>query len=207
MYSMIHFVRNGDTIRLMWGIGVLAANSPSMGENLHTAVTPRMQLVPPPAEGGLLPVGLSPSNEIDYTMDHIIYSPSLMRHQAGLPGNATVPLGFHQHEWNGSKGCDRCSRLWCTHSECIFRASVEGAGQEIRTQLLRSYNNLRLHIHEHTFGSCETCSLCEDLFYHHTLQLPLLFEVKAGEVGQVWLGLGKNLMSLRKHVEEAHGGV
>jgi len=93
------------------------------------------------------------------------------------------------------------------HSECIFRVIMGGADQGIRAQLLKSYEDLRLHIHEHTFSSRETCSLCENLFYHHTLQLPLLFEVKAGEVGQVWLGLGNNLMNLRKHVEEAHGGV
>ena len=155
--------------------------------------------------GGQLQVGLNPSHEMDLTMDWIISSPTLVQPQASLPANAAVIP--HQHKRKESKDCDRCSGFWCTHSECIFRASVEGSGQGIRAQLLRSYNNLRLHIHEHTFGSRHTCSLCEDLFYQHTLQLPLLFQVKADEVGQVWLGLGNNLMNLRKHVEEAHGGV
>ena len=159
-----------------------------------------------PAMGDQMPVDLNTSHEGSGRMDRISLSSSLIPHQVALPVNLDAAMGLNEHERKGDRGCDRCSGFWCTHSECIFRASIEGADHGIRVQLLRSYNNLRLHIHEHTFGSREACRLCEDLFYHHTLQLPLLFEAKAGEVGQVWLGLGNNLMSLRNHVEEAHGG-
>ena len=150
---------------------------------------------------GQMPTDLNPSHEIDYLMDYMTPSRSLIR-QASLPVNIAVQP--HQHESKGRNGCDRCSGFWRTHSECIVRASVEGAGQRIRAQLMKSYDDLSLHIHEHTFSSCGRCSLCEDLFCYHILQFPLLFEAKSGEVG---LGLGNSLMNLRKHVKEAHGGV
>ncbi|KAF8427022.1 hypothetical protein EV426DRAFT_572377 [Tirmania nivea] len=181
----------------------------SIPDNLYSqaAVVPSMQFLVAPAMGSQMPVNLNLSHELGYRMHSKTPSPSLIPRGASLPVNSNAVIQLYQSGHKESKGCDKCSGFWCMHSECIFRASVKGADQGIRTQLLRSYENLRLHIHEHTFGARETCSLCEDLFYHHTLQLPLLFEVKADEVGQVWLRLGNNLMNLRKHVEEAHGGV
>ena len=133
-------------------------------------------------------------------MDHMIALPSRMTPQETPSGGAVVQLPQGE-----VRSCDRCAMVWCAHSECIFRASVDKGDNNRQTQLLSSYDKLRLHIHEHLVGSRATCGLCENLFYHHILQLLLLFEANLAEVGQVRRDIGKNLMKLRQHVDEVHG--
>jgi len=125
----------------------------------------------------------------------------MTRHVTPLVGAAVLGHQYRDGH-NEARGCDRCAEVWCAHSECIFRASINKGDDHMQTQLLSSYDNLRLHIHEHFLYSRATCALCENLFYHHIMQLFLLFEVTSAEVR---LSVGNNLMKLRKHVEEVHG--
>ena len=155
-------------------------------------------LTPPPVIKAQTPVGLNSSPGVD----HMIATPSPLT-------DREIPLicadfGAHHHDHSKPRRCDSCSGIWCDHLECIWSASINREDDQRQAQLRSSYDNLRLHIKEHILNSCATCSLCEDLFFHHILQLQLLFEVHLTEVGQVRLAVGNSLMSLRKHVEEVH---
>ena len=129
-------------------------------------------------------------------VDEIITS--LMTRQAELSVDDTVQYDDH----NDGRVCGRCEVVWCAHSECILRAGVNKGDDHRQTQLLSSYENLRAHIPEHLRGPGAICGSCENLFYRHSLQLFLLFEVNSAEVR---LSVINNLTQLRKHVEEVHG--
>jgi len=75
--------------------------------------------------------------------------------------------------------------------------------------LMRSYKDLRQHIHEaHLLASRTVCSLCEDLFCYHLAQLTLLEGgVGPGFVQDLKVDLGRSSMTLRTHIREAHGGL
>jgi len=151
-----------------------------------------------PAIKTQLPVVLNPSLD----MNQMITSISPMTHQETPLVNTSVEV--HQYAHNRPSRCDRCSGIWCTYLECIIRASLSREDDQKQNQLQSSYDDLRHHIQEHLRNSYTTCSLCEDLFFHHMLQRQLLFSVHSAEAGEIRLAMGTNLMYLRKHVEEVH---
>lgn len=72
--------------------------------------------------------------------------------------------------------------------------------------LMRSYKDLHQHVQEaHFLGSRAVCSLCDNLFCYHLAKLALL-EGEMGEVQSLKLDLGRSFMTLRTHIQEAHGG-
>jgi len=72
--------------------------------------------------------------------------------------------------------------------------------------LMRSYKNLRHHIHEtHLWESGASCALCEDLFCYHLAKLMLL-EGGMGAVQGLKFDLGRSFMTLRTHIREVHNG-
>jgi len=180
IYPVFHFWEEGAGAGLTW----------TLKENLST--------VPQP-----MPLGLAPAIEAQMPVNHMIASHSPMTHQEAPSVNTTVAV--HQHNHHTHRRCDRCSGIWCTYLECIVSASINREDDQKQTQLQTSYDDLRLHIHEHSLNSFAKCSLCEDLFFHHILQRQLLFSVDSAEMAQVRIAVGTNIMYLRMHVEEAHG--
>ena len=146
---------------------------------------------------------LPPAIEAQMPVDHIFSLPSPMTHHEMPSVNATIEV--HQYGHNTPRRCDRCSGIWCTYLECIFRASSNREDGQRQTQLQSSYDNLRLHIHEHSVNSLAACSICEDLFFYHILHRQVLFSVDSAEMAQALITVGANIMHLRKHVEEVHG--
>jgi len=177
----------------MWKLAAFTGNSLETAENWPTIPQPTPLVLSPAINQP--PVSLNLPLEVGY----IIASP--MPRQAAPSVDATARV--HQHDGhNEARVCDRCEVVWCAHSECILRASVNRGDDHRQTQLLSSYENLRDHIPEHLLDRRATCSSCENLFYRHSLQLCLLFGANSAEVR---LSVINNLMKLRKHVEEVHG--
>ena len=99
--------------------------------------------------------------------------------------------------------CVSCPSLWYFHLESITLCDREDNG--IR-DLKRSYRDLRQHIQEaHQWHYGATCALCEDLFCYHLGKMMLL-EVAEGDFASVKISLGSSFMTLRQHIQEAHGG-
>ena len=72
------------------------------------------------------------------------------------------------------------------------------------SDLKHSYRHLQQHIHEaHYHGA--SCSLCESLVCYHLGRMMLL-EAARGDFTDVKIALGSSFMTLREHIQDAHGG-
>ena len=70
--------------------------------------------------------------------------------------------------------------------------------------LKRGYQLLQQHIHEaHHSGA--SCALCESLIYLHLGEM-ILLEAAKEDFTDVKINLWSSLMTLRDHIQEAHGG-
>ena len=99
--------------------------------------------------------------------------------------------------------CVNCPSIWCFHFESISLSDSEGKGI---SNLRRSYRDLRQHIHEaHHSHYGAACALCENLFCYHLGKMMLL-EVAKIDFADVKVDLGSSFMTLRQHIQEAHGG-
>jgi len=99
--------------------------------------------------------------------------------------------------------CVNCPAIWCFHLESIMLSDQQD--KDIRN-IKRSYRDLRQHIHEaHLWQYGSPCILCEDLFCYHGGKLMLL-EAAEGDFVGLKIDLGRNFMTLRDHIKEAHGG-
>ena len=99
--------------------------------------------------------------------------------------------------------CAKCPSIWCFHLESITLSGPEGKGIN---NLRRSYENLRQHIHEaHQLHYGASCTLCENLFCYHLGKM-IHLEVAKVDFADVKVNLGSSFMTLRQHIQEAHGG-
>ena len=99
--------------------------------------------------------------------------------------------------------CVSCPSIWCFHLESIMFNGPESKGI---SKLERSYRDLRQHIHEaHQWHHRAACAMCENLFCYHLGKMMLL-EVAKGDFVNVKIDLGRSFMTLRGHIQEAHGG-
>jgi len=74
------------------------------------------------------------------------------------------------------------------------------------SNLKRSYRQLQQHIHEaHQWHYGTACALCENLLCYHLGKMMHLEAVK-GDFTDVKVDLGNSFMTLREHIQEAHGG-
>ncbi|KAF8427033.1 hypothetical protein EV426DRAFT_429857 [Tirmania nivea] len=99
--------------------------------------------------------------------------------------------------------CINGPSIWCYHLESITLSDSEEKGIG---NLKRSYRDLRQHIHEAHQSHCgATCSLCENLFCYHLGKM-ILLEVSNRDFANVKVDLGNSFLTLRQHIQEAHGG-
>ena len=99
--------------------------------------------------------------------------------------------------------CVNCPSIWRSHLQSITFSDLENKGI---SDLKRSYQNLQQHIHErHLWYYGAGCALCENLFCYHLGKM-LLLEAAAGNFTAVKIDLGNSFMTLREHIQGAHGG-
>ena len=99
--------------------------------------------------------------------------------------------------------CATCPSIWCFHLESIMFSDT---GDKGISNLKRSYQDLRQHVHEaHQWHYGAGCALCENLFCYHLGKMMLL-EAKMGDFTGVKIDLRSSFMTLREHIQEAHGG-
>ncbi|KAF8453220.1 hypothetical protein BGX38DRAFT_1178573 [Terfezia claveryi] len=99
--------------------------------------------------------------------------------------------------------CVTCPSIWRSHFESITFSHSEDKGM---CNIRRSYQLLQQHVHAaHPWQYGYACALCENLFCFHLGKMMLL-EAAKGDFTDVKIDLGNSFMTLRQHIEEAHGG-
>jgi len=116
-----------------------------------------------------------------------------------LPAAQPAPLSQNSQHLP----CANCPSIWCFHLESITFSDL---GDKRISNIKRSYQDLRQHIHEaHQWHYESGCALCEHLFCYHLGKIMLL-EATKGDLTDVNIDLGNSFMTLRQHIQEAHGG-
>jgi len=99
--------------------------------------------------------------------------------------------------------CAKCPSIWLAHFESIIFINLEDEGI---SSLRRSYRDVQQHIYTaHQWHYGVGCALCENLLFYHLGKMMLL-EVAEGDFAHVKIELGNSFMTLRQHIQEAHGG-
>lgn len=99
--------------------------------------------------------------------------------------------------------CVTCPSIWRSHFESITFSHSEDKGM---CNIRHSYRHLQQHVHAaHQWHYGNACALCENLFCFHLGKMMLL-EAAKGDFTDVKIDLGNSFMTLRQHIEEAHGG-
>jgi len=95
--------------------------------------------------------------------------------------------------------CVNCPSIWRSHIENITFSDPD----DKRISIIRcSYRDLQQHIYE---AHQSACALCEDLFCYHLGKM-IFLEAAKEDFTVVKVNLASNLMVLREHIREAHGG-
>jgi len=99
--------------------------------------------------------------------------------------------------------CVNCPSIWRSHLESITFSDLENKGI---SDLQRTYRDLQQHIHvAHLWHHGAACALCENMFCYHLGKMMQL-EIATGDFADVKINLGSSFMTLREHIQEAHGG-
>jgi len=92
--------------------------------------------------------------------------------------------------------------IWYFHLESI---TFSDPGNKGISNLRRSYQDLRQHIHEaHKWHYGAACALCDNLFCYHLGNMMLL-KVAKGDFADVKIDLGSTFMTLSQHIRESRG--
>ncbi|RPB19763.1 hypothetical protein L211DRAFT_590905 [Terfezia boudieri ATCC MYA-4762] len=123
--------------------------------------------------------------------------PASTEHSAPVQFTYLAPLQQNPQ----AVACVNCPSIWRSHLEIILFSVLEDKGI---SDLKRSYRHFQEHIHEaHHYGA--GCALCENLLYHHLGKM-ILLEAAGGGFTDAKISLGISFMTLREHIQEAHGG-
>ncbi|KAF8427028.1 hypothetical protein EV426DRAFT_591265 [Tirmania nivea] len=115
---------------------------------------------------------------------------------------------LQQNSLEQYKPCSDCPQLWLSHCECIFASCNVSHDFKENDLLHRSFQDLKRHIQEHWIGSGISCSVCQNHFFYHLLNLQLLSKANAEDLrhSQIRMDFRQDVITFRNHVRENHRG-